>query len=378
MINTTTLMSLSPIVCLLDKLVNSLKSPVYGLFNVILLGATLSVSHTANSQHEAISINKEMVETAQQFLNTLSAAERSKAQYSFDHEERLNWHFIPRQRNGLPLKAMNPEQLASAKRLLQTFLSGEGYDRSEAIRGLELVLAEIEVNGRFVRDPDLYYLTVFGEPSIAGSWAVRYEGHHQALNWTFVGGMGIASSPQFMGTNPAEVRSGDKKGLRVLGAEEDLARRLVVSLNDTQRKSAILDMDVPRDIFTAAQKQVQALDDEGLSYAAMTTNQQQNLFELIQLIASMQVDQVAEERLAQIKLAGLDAVKFVWIGGMDKGDAHYFRVQGVEFLIEYDNTQNDANHVHLVWRDFDGDFGRDLIRLHYDSIAGPEGKDHSH
>ena len=210
------------------------------------------------------------------------------------------------------------------------------------------------------------------------AWAIRYEGHHLAFNWTFVQGTGIASTPQFFGSNPAEVREGEKKGTRVLAAEEDMGRQLLNSLNEKQRSEAVLSGDAPRDIFTAAQKQIMPLEDVGISYGQLDSQQQEVLLAIILEVASAQNEVVASERLRTIMADGIDAVKFAWIGGFERGDAHYYRIQGGSFLIEYDNTQNDANHVHLVWRDFNGDFGRDLIRLHYDAVATEHGLGHRH
>lgn len=177
-----------------------------------------------------IELTQQMLDVSTRFLSSLDPEQQKLAQYAFEDEERLNWHFIPRDRKGVPLKALSEEQRRNAMALLQSFLSAKGFAKSESVRGLENVLAAIEQNGRFVRDPDLYYLTVFGTPSMEGAWALRYEGHHQAFNWTFIAGSGIASTPQFFGSNPAEVRQGPQQGLRVLAVEEDLARELVKSL----------------------------------------------------------------------------------------------------------------------------------------------------
>lgn len=333
----------------------------------------------AYSQSSRIELTQQMVEATNSFTSSLTQFQRNKGTYAFDDEERLNWHFIPRDRNGVVLKSLNEQQLGLARTMLQTFFSAKGFQKTENVRGLESVLAEIEVNGRFDRDPDVYYITVFGEPGIESDWAVRYEGHHLAFNWTFVGGEGIASTPQFFGSNPAEVRVGPKIGTRVLAAEEDIARDLVKSLSSSQSSMAIVEaVDVPRDIFTAAEKEVSALDDVGISHSSLNASQQQTLMSLIEEVASAQPAQIAGERLRKIHEDGLDNIKFAWIGGTERGDAHYYRVQGPGFLIEYDNTQNNSNHIHLVWRDFAGDFGRDLIRMHYDAVAVENGPGHQH
>ena len=199
-----------------------------------------------------------------------------------------------------------------------------------------------------------------------------------AYNWTFVRGLGIASSPQFFGSNPAEVRAGDQIGTRVLSEEEDIARDLVKSLNTQQISRAILDEEAPRDIFTAAEQEIGPLEDYGITYADLDSQQKRMLVSLIEELAFTQPEPIAEERMNTIREEGLDGIKFAWIGGTERGDAHYYRVQGPGFLIEYDNTQNNANHIHLVWRDFTGDFGRDLIRMHYNAVAAEFGPGHNH
>lgn len=332
----------------------------------------------AIAQQSQIELSEAIIDASNNFIQSLDATKRDRVNYAFDDEERLNWHFIPRARQGVPLKELNADQLAAARNLLQTLFSAKGFQKTENVRDLENVLAILEPNGRFVRDPDLYYLTVFGVPSSQGAWAVRYEGHHLAFNWTFVEGAGIASTPQFFGSNPAEVRSGEKSGTRVLSAEEDLGRSLVQSLTTAQLRAALVPGDAPRDIFTSSQKEAAALEDVGVSFAQLDSAQRELLLSIISEVASAQPDAISSERLRWIREEGMDDIKFVWMGGLERGDAHYYRVQGKSFLIEYDNTQNDANHIHLVWRDFDGDFGRDLIRLHYDAVAAEFGPGHSH
>jgi len=330
------------------------------------------------AQQSLIELNEAIIGASDRFLSGLDADQRERASFEFDDEERLNWHFIPRARAGVTFKEMTASQLSSARELLQTLFSAKGFEKTENVRDLENVLAILEPNGPFVRDPDIYYITVFGSPSLQGAWGIRYEGHHLAFNWTFIEGVGIASTPQFFGSNPAEVRSGEKQGQRVLAAEEDMGRELLKSLNERQKELAIIPGEAPRDIFTGAQKQVTALNDSGISFNQLSAIQQEMLLDIVVEVASAQTEIVAQARIKRIMDEDIDAVKFAWIGGAESGDAHYYRIQGESFLIEYDNTQNDANHVHLVWRDFDGDFGRDLIRLHYDAVASQHDSGHQH
>jgi hypothetical protein len=305
-----------------------------------------------------------MVTAARAFLDSLTPELKQKAQFPLEAEERFVWFYTPVPRKGLTLKQMNATQRTAAMNLLRAGLSEKGYTKAETIRALEDVLAEIEKNPTR-RDKELYYFTIFGEPGPKTTWGWRYEGHHLSQNWTVVNGNALASTPQFFGANPAEVRSGPQKGTRALAAEEDLGYEFLRSLDDKQRAVAIIDPKAPNDILTTNMKEAAIQEDRGLAYAQMTTAQKALLVKLIEENASAQPEAIARERLAKLRSAGLDKVKFAWMGGLEKGEGHYYRIQGPTFLIEFDNTQNDANHIHLVWRDFKGDWGRDLIAEHY-------------
>jgi hypothetical protein len=305
----------------------------------------------------------DMAAAANAWLATLDPAQRTQAKLAFDSEERFNWFFVPRERVGLPLKKMTADQRRATRALLEAGLSEKGYSKAEAVRMLEPVLAVIE-NNPVRRDPELYYVTVFGDPSASGTWGWRYEGHHISLHWTIVGGRSLATTPQFFGSNPAEVRDGPKKGTRVLAAEEDLGRALVKALTATQRAQAVVSQQAPGDILTSNTRKAGIQANDGLTYAAMTREQRGMLLALIEEYASAQPRAVARARVERATKAGLDGVTFAWMGGVEKGDPHYYRVQGPTFLIEYDCTQNEANHIHAVWRDFEGDFGVDLLAEH--------------
>jgi hypothetical protein len=196
---------------------------------------------------------------------------------------------------------------------------------------------------------------------------MRIEGHHISLNFTIVNGSLTATTPEFFGANPAEVRSGPQQGLRVLGREEDLGRQLLNSLTADQRREAVVSQAAPDDILTTNVAKADPLSPAGLPGSRMTAAQQQILQALLEEYVARMPEDLAAERLAKVRKSGLEHVSFAWAGGGARGQRHYYRVQGPTFLIEYDNTQNDANHIHSVWRDFDGDYGRDLLREHYRS-----------
>jgi hypothetical protein len=308
--------------------------------------------------------NAEMARAANAFIAGLSAEQRAKAQYQFDAAERLNWHFVPRARNGLPLKEMTPAQRELARGLLGAGLSQRGLLKATTIMELDLVLREMGGNP-VQRDPELYYFTVFGTPSGTAPWGWRVEGHHLSVNFTISDGKPVATSPSFMGANPAEVRTGSRQGLRVLGAEEDLGRQLMTALDSTQRTLALIAPTAPTEIVTTNAGEVKPLSPVGIGVSRLRPDQTALLRKVVDEYLSRMADPVAAERRARLDRSDFSQVTFAWAGSINRGDAHYYRIQGPSFLIEFDNTQNSANHVHSVWRDFDGDFGRDLLREHY-------------
>jgi hypothetical protein len=306
----------------------------------------------------------DLASATEDFLGSLRPEQREKAVFRFEDAERVNWHFIPRQRRGLPLKEMTPEQQELARRILRTALSQRGYLKATTIIELELVLREMGQNPR-VRDPELYYFSVFGSPGPEQPWGVRAEGHHLSLNFTVVGDSLVATAPAFMGANPAEVRVGSRAGLRPLAAEEDLARELIHALDADQRAAAVIANVTPRDIVTGSAARAEPLSPTGIRVTELRADQAQLLVRLIDEYLGRMADPLAEHRRAALEQTDFGEVAFAWAGSLQRGRPHYYRIQGPSFLIEYDNTQNNANHIHTVWRDFDGDFGRDLIREHY-------------
>lgn len=324
-----------------------------------------------------------MADAASAFLASLSAERRAEATFALDSEERFRFHFIPPEsyaRGGLRFRDMSADQRTRAEDLLRAGLSTRGFLTTRQIIELEGILRDLEGPGRrLARDPDEYLMSIFGAPSRSGTWGWRFEGHHLSLHFTIVGGSAVASSPAFFGANPAEVREGPRRGLRPLGLEEDAARALVLSLDDAQRAIAVISDVAPRDIVTGAEVDIAPLSPTGISAERLTEPQRAMLMELVRAYTSHMADDVAAQRMARLERAGTDAIAFAWAGDVDRGAPHYYRVQGPTFLIEYDNTQNDANHIHSVWRDFDGDFGRDLLREHLrEAHDGGDGHRHPH
>jgi hypothetical protein len=316
-----------------------------------------------------------MARAATQFLGSLSPEQKAKAALPFESDDRLRWHFIPNEmfpRKGLMIKDMNEAQRRLAHDLLRSGLSARGYNKVTAIIELEDILRAIETGGKMARNKEEYLFSVFGAPASTGRWGWRVEGHHISIRFTIADGAvsrQLSSSPMFLGANPAEVRDGDNKGLRVLGEEEDAARALVMALSSDQQKQAVTNAVAPTDILTMNKNDITPLPDQGVTFASLQPGQQAMLTRLIEVYTSNMETDIAAERVAKIKAAGMDKVRFAWAGEIEKGKKHYYMVQGPTFLIEYDNTQNNGNHIHSVWRDFNGDFGRDLLREHLKQVA---------
>ena len=330
-----------------------LESPAIAMQNSKTLSGNLSHSATMMSV------------AADAFISSLSADQRAKAAFSFEDDQRYDWHFIPRARKGVSFKELGPDQRLLGNALMSAGLGQRGLIKVATIMSLETILRELEQGKGPVRDPELYFLSIFGDSRSASRWAWRVEGHHVSLNFTLIGGKHIATSPAFLGANPAEVLQGARKGLRALEPEEDLARTLVKSLDDKQRAQAVVSQSAPADILSTNLRKAEPLKPAGLQTSKLGQKQQDILMTLLNEYASRHAPDIAAAKLDRVRAAGLTNIFFAWAGGFEKGQAHYYRIQGPSFLIEYDNIQNNANHIHTVWRDFNSDFGVDLLALHY-------------
>jgi hypothetical protein len=352
-----------------------------------------------------------MGEAADNFLASLAADQRAKAQIDFaDHEERTRWHYTPIARRGLPFNEMERQQQRLAQKLVMTGLSRAGWVTAATIMGLETLLDGLEGWRTAVwwRDVQLYHVSIFGEPDAAQPWGWRFEGHHISLNYTIAGGQIIAPTPTFFGANPAEAPLMGAQTLRPLASIEDLARDLMHTLSDEQRARALLTPVAPPDLVmlnrpyvvenalpwptpgiedpeaVAAQfpsmerfcrergvtledieKVRYSANPRGVAAADMKPAQRQILQALIEDYIRRMPDELAEIELGKLQERGVDGVHFAWAGGIERRQPHYYRLQDPRFLVEYDNTQNNANHIHSVWRDPEDDFGAALLAHHY-------------
>jgi len=332
-----------------------------GLTRFLLIASALGLLTAA---YERIQSSSVMTDAARAYLASLTPEERARGTFPYSADERMNWHFVPIERKGVALREMTTAQKHLADALFSAGLSQRGIIKAHTIMSLEAVLKEQEQGKGPERDPEKYYVSIFGEPSDTGTWGYRFEGHHISMNFTVANGR-IASSPNFFGSNPAEVKQGPRTGLRALKREEDLGRTLVKSFTDAQKAIAIVDKTAPKDIITFdSRKAALTGQPNGIPFSKMTAQQKDMLTDLVGEYASNFPEQVATYRMDQYKKAQ-NNLFFAWAGGTEKGQPYYYRVQTPVFLIELDDTQNDANHIHSVWRDYEGDFGADLLAQHY-------------
>ena len=341
-----------------------------GCLLAVLVGAVVAAERSSAS----------MTSAATAVLGSLTPEQRLQATFAFADADRTHWNFIPTEmfpRKGLTLKLMTEAQRAKAHDLLKTGLSQRGYMTATAIMDLETTLGAIERSARsagqnaetFPRNPGDYYFSVFGTPSAKEIWGWRVEGHHVSLRFTLVNGSVDVGAPSFFGSNPAEVRDGPKKGLRILAHEEDPARALMTALDAPQRAKAIIQTVAPNEIVTTNKVEINPLSPAGITAAELTATQRDMLMQVVDAYTSAMASDIAADRMSRIQKAGVEKIAFAWAGELERGKKHYYRLQGPTFLVEFDNTQNDGNHIHSVWRDFNGDFGRDLLREHLKNVA---------
>lgn len=333
------------------------------LVSVILIGALVGAAYVGQATESA---GARMARAAQEFLDRLNPEQRARAAFAFESRERTNWNFVPLQdrngkplRKGLPLEAMTAEQRQAALELLAAGVSAAGKKEALAIMSLEAVLRDLEKGGSLVRNPDWYFVSIFGKPSARLKWGWRIEGHHLSLNFTMEDGQVASATPAFFGANPATVKDGPRRGQRTLAEAEDLARDLFTALDADQKKVALQKDQFPE--IRSGSPDPGVGPARGLPASRMTQPQRDLLLRLMQSYTQRLPLKVAEAEMAQVKEGGFDQVHFAFAGGTQPGQPHTYRIQGPRFVVEFLNVQPDgarypANHIHSVWRHLPGDF----------------------
>ena len=325
----------------------------------ILLALFCFLALNANSQ--------DITTIASNFLQSLDGKEKAKAQYPIESSERFNWHFVPRERKGACFRNFTTEQRTAALQLIKASLSEQGFSKATSIMALENVLREIEgrTTSDLYRDPVNYYITIFGTPSKIEPWAWRLEGHHVAFNFVSIKNEISSSTPSFFGSNPGIVPSGPEMGKEILKQETDLGFQLINSFDEQKRKKAILSAAALPEIVSFNSRKAVALTPVGLAYAEMNESQQKLLVQLLNVYVKNYELGFSSKLMEKIKAAGINNLSFAWAGALSTGSGNYYRIQGPMLLIEYDNTQSNANHVHTTVRDLTNDFAEDILKEHY-------------
>jgi hypothetical protein len=338
------------------------------LFMVVLFFSC----HSQTSDNKNAQLSRKdlagMAAAADEFLKTLSPEQKDKIQFGFNSDERYNWHYIPKSRKGLPLKELSDPQKKVAMALLQTALSDTGFKKTTSIIRLEEILRDVEGRSQDddYRDPGKYYFSMFGNPATDSIWGWRLEGHHISFNFSAKDNSLISGTPGFLGTNPAIVLSGPEKGWYILKNETEIGLELLQNLDASQLKKAIISNNAPSEIITEAKRKAMIEKPEGILYNELNKEQQKLFMQLLSIYIHRYTNLFAASMMKEIETAGLNNLRFAWAGTQQTGvgNPHYYRIQGPTIIIEYDNTQNNANHIHTVIRDLKNDFGDELLQ-HY-------------
>lgn len=316
--------------------------------------------------------NNSYAAQANKFLNSLDADQRKKALYDFNNSERYSWHFVPlSDRKGIMLGDLNEAQQKDAFTLLKMYLSDSAFAQTQEIIQLENVLKEIENRQAddHYRDPLKYAFIFFNLPADKAAWGWRFEGHHISFSFSTINNRMVSGTPGFLGSNPAVVLSGPQKGKEVLKNETQLGFDLIGSLSAEQQAQAIVSKDVPADIFTSNSRKALLQDERGILYSGLNKKQQKIFIQLLSVYVNRYTKNFADDMMQEIEKADLNKLRFAWIGEPEHifGKPYYYRILGPTIIIEYDNTQNNANHIHTVVRDLNHDFGGDELLQHYES-----------
>jgi hypothetical protein len=327
---------------------------------LIIFALTSCINSTSGQSHEISAI-------ANDFLKLLSDDVRTQAQFKFEDVERFDWHYVPRGRNGVSLHDLTQPQLDAAINLLKASLSVQGFRKATDVMGLESVLREVEGRGAddIYRDPKKFYFTIFGAPSKDSVWGWRLEGHHISLNFSTLKNKIESATPSFFGSNPATIPSGRRKGEQILKDESALGFSLVNSLSSAQLQAAVVADNAYSDILSENKRKATALSPKGIAYTELSEQQKKIFMSLLDVYIKNYELGFSTTLMNKIKAAGIENLSFAWAGSLKPSRGHYYRIQGPMLLIEFDNTQNNANHIHSVVRDLTNDFAEDILREHY-------------
>jgi len=348
----------------------------------LVLSATYSLVQADHagagaSDNSMSRVSSEMVTAANALLATVASGpggieaavgynRQELLHLDMDNEARKNYVYWPYLRKGLPLDFMSAQQKMLAHELLHTALSTKGYLTTIQVMQLEKILSDNEVIG-FPRGPENYTLAIFGTPSLEDQWGWRFEGHHLSLNFAVANGE-ISVTPTFFGASPAEIRTGTFAGFRSQDYVHNAGLNLMHALTDAQKNTAIEDGNPPGDILSGTLNRPReswedwkSLPASGITISSLDAQQKQLVQHILDEVVTVYRPEIAQSYLAQVDI---NTLNFTWLGSIENGAPHYWRLDGADFFFEYDLVQGNGNHVHTVWRSKEGDFGADLLMQH--------------
>lgn len=337
----------------------------FGLGEILVMRTLFAIvfvfTASLAAQGEEVNLVTALIERVQVLREGLGPEMAAKLAFEFDDKRRTQWSFFPGEHPGVAYGACSKAQQEAMLDVVKVALSASGFAKTELVRQIDDVLAKTDGPNYSSNN---YFLSVWGEPGEKGPWSLRWEGHHISLNWLVRDGHVLSSTPQFIGTHPARVMEGPLKDTYPQAQEEQLARALVNSLDEAQKATAVVSPEAVKDVITHMKSEAERLDDTGIAYDKLSAEQQGKLRELIQVYIDVQAAPIAQDRAKVLTPESLASVKFAWYGSTQPEEAHYYRIQGNGWVIEYANTQHNVNHIHTTWRDLANDFGRDVLREH--------------
>jgi len=338
------------------KIINSqniLLIRVFGLFTVMTIFAVI------DGFGKEQPIAQSMADTARELIASIDHKKKAELVYVFKNSSRENWHFFPNWsgRKGIPLSQFSNKQKGFIRELLHLLLTSEAFQEQENVRLIHGLRKDF-------KDPNnpmkLYYLSIFGSPSTSTNWGWRFEGHHLSLNCTLVNGKILSVTPSFWGASPVRANNLDDREIELFFEEQVVCLSLVESLTESQRQKGELN----RSKGPQAKPKIFREDfqnDSGLYFSELKSKQQELLRRLIFTFAQKYRPEILEEVDQRKPIIDAETIRFSYRLNSERYIS-YFRILSKEYLIEYDNQ--GGNHIHAAWRDFDGDFGRDLIKEH--------------
>jgi len=325
--------------------------------SAVFLAAAVSTAAPA----QADGPGSEIAAAMESLLDELAPALVRHGVTALGDPERYIWNYQVAGRVGLPLFEMDTDDRERLWALLESAMGSQGARQARDIIAIERHV--FETTDDESRDPDWYFLTLFNLPTMQGGWGWRFEGHHISVNFTLLEGKVVGTTPLFLGTEPARrAATSTRAEIQPLAREAAAGRTLLESLDADQRRRAVFASEPPDDIITQTDRRAMRPIVLGIRYADLNPEQKALMRTLIEGYAARLRPSLAAIEVAAIEQAGLDEVRFGWAGPVTPGAAHYYRVHGRDFLIEYGHVGGDPEHVHSVWRKFDDDFARRDLR----------------